>query len=61
MKESDVVKLTEDYKGLLTGTQGTIVLKYNDALFEVEFFDNDGNTIDVLTTPVDMLELVTEV
>ena len=61
MKESDVVKLTEDYKGLLTGTQGTIVLKYDNTLFEVEFFDNDGNTIDVLTTPVDMLELVTEV
>ncbi len=61
MKESDVVKLTEDYKGLLTGTQGTIVLKYDNSHFEVEFFDNDGNTIDVLTTPVDMLELVTEV
>ena len=61
MKKSDVLKLTEDYKGLLAGTLGTIVLKYDDALFEVEFFDIGENTIDVLTTPVDMLELVTEV
>ncbi|MBR6939700.1 MAG: DUF4926 domain-containing protein [Clostridia bacterium] len=61
MKELDVVKLNEDYKGLSANTQGTIVLKYDDTLFEVEFFNNDGDTIDVLTTPIDLLELITEV
>ncbi len=39
MHELDVVRLTEDFNGLPAGTEGTIVLKYNEEYFEVEFFD----------------------
>lgn len=59
MKELDVVKLTKEFNGLNAGTEGTIVLEYDGNFFEVEFFDSNGDTIDVLTTPVDSLELVT--
>lgn len=60
MKELDVVKLKKDFHGVSTGSKGTIVLEYDGMTFEVEFVDKDGNTIDVLTTPFDMLELVSE-
>ena len=59
MKELDVVKLIEDFKNLPAGTEGTIVLEYDGRAFEVEFFDEDGDTIDVLTVPADFLALVT--
>ena len=58
MKELDVVKLKKEFNGLPLGTKGTIVLEYNGTHFEVEYFDANGNTIDVLTTPADVLELV---
>ena len=58
MKELDVVRLTQNYMGLLTGTTGTIVLEYEGTHFEVEFFDTNGDTIEVLTTPAEFLELV---
>lgn len=61
MHELDVVRLTEDFNGLPTGTEGTIVLKYNEEFFEVEFFDVQGNTLDVLTTPRKILELETSI
>ena len=51
MKELDVVRLTKEFEGLAIGTRGTIVLEYDGKFFEVEFFDDDGNTIDVFTTP----------
>lgn len=57
MKELDVVRLIKEFEGLTIGTKGTIVLEYDGKFFEVEFFDDDGNTIDVLTTPVDCIEL----
>ena len=57
MKELDVVKLLKSYNGIQTGTVGTIVLKYDDKNYEVEFFDADGETIDVLTIHADLLEL----
>ena len=57
MKELDVVRLTKDFKGLPAGTEGTIVLEYDGTFFEVEFFDDAGDTIDVLTTPANVLEL----
>ncbi len=59
MKELDIVKLKSDFQGLTAGTEGTIVLEYDDTAFEVEFFDSDGDTIDVLTTPAEKIELVT--
>ena len=58
MKELDVVKLTKEFNGLPIGTEGTIVLEYDDKFFEVEFFDSNGDTIDVITTPVDVLKLI---
>ena len=57
MKELDVVRLTKEFEGLPIGTEGTIVCEYDGKAFEVEFFDNDGDTIDVFTTPVEVLEL----
>ena len=57
MKELDVVRLTKEFEGLAIGTSGAIVLEYDGKFFEVEFFDDDGNTIDVLTTPADCIEL----
>ena len=58
MKELDVVKLKSEFQGLPAETKGTIVLEYDGKCFEVEFFDSDGDTIDVLTTPTELLELV---
>ena len=60
MKELDVVRLIKEFEGLTIGTKGTIVLEYDGKFFEVEFFDDGGNTIDVLTTPVDCIELEKE-
>ena len=58
MKELDVVRLKRDFSDLPTGTTGTIVLEYDGKCFEVEFFDENGDTIDVVTTPVEFLEIV---
>lgn len=58
MKELDVVRLKSVFSDLPTGTTGTIVLEYDRKCFEVEFFDENGDSIDVVTTPVEFLELV---
>lgn len=58
MKELDVVKLIKEFNGLPVGTKGAIVLEYDGTYYEVEFFDSNGDTIGVFTTPRDMLELV---
>ena len=60
MKEFDTVKLTENYEGIPEDTEGTIVLKYQPSLFEVEFFDSDHKMIDTVTTPIMVLDLVEE-
>lgn len=60
MKELDVVKLNKEFKGLKAGTEGTIVLEYDGNYFEVEFFDDNNDTIGVFTTPIDLLETVNE-
>lgn len=57
MKDLDVVRLKENYKGISKGTKGTIVLLYDDKNCEVEFFDKDGDTIDVVMTPLNKLEI----
>ena len=59
MKELDVVKSTKEFNGLSVGTEGVIVLEYDGAYFEVEFFFLNGDTIDVITTPSNILELAT--
>lgn len=58
MKELDVVRLTEDFKRIPAGTKGTIVLEYDGHCYEIEFVDDNCNTIDVLPTPSEILELV---
>lgn len=58
MKELDVVKLKKEFKGLPIGTEGTIVLEYDETAYEVEFVDSEGETIDVLTTPADFVDIV---
>lgn len=58
MKELDIVRLINEFNGLPIGTEGVIVLEYDGSYFEVEFFDTNGNTIDVFTTPANILELV---
>ena len=58
MKELDVVRLKKEFENMPEGTVGTIVLEYDGKAFEVEFFDADGDTIDVVTTPAELLELV---
>jgi len=60
MKELDVVRLKVKFRELPAGTEGTIVSEYDGSCFEVEFFDANGDTIDVFTTPAELLELVTE-
>lgn len=58
MKELDAVRLIKEFEGLPIGTEGTIVYEYDGKAFEVEFFDDEGNTIDVFTTPVEVIELL---
>lgn len=58
MKELDSVKLKKDFKGIQKDTKGAIVHKYNNRDFEVEFIDEDGNTIDVVTVSSEYLELL---
>ena len=57
MKELDVVRLKENFNGIPAGTEGTIVLEHDSTHFEVEFFNNNGDTIDVLTIPTEMIEI----
>lgn len=57
MKELDVVRLIQEFNGLSIGTEGTIVHKYDDSMYEVEFFSKDGNTLNVVTTPKSVIEL----
>lgn len=47
-KEYDLVVLKTDVAGIPKGTKGTIVFDYESSgMFEVEFFDEDHNTIGV--------------
>ena len=57
LKKGDIVRLKTEFKGLPVGTIG-IVLEYEGTDYLVEFFDAEGQTIAVYTTPPDVLELV---
>lgn len=61
MKELDVIKLSKEFNELPIETEGTVVLEYDGKFFEVEFFNDKGETIDVFTDPADILEIVSEV
>ncbi len=58
MNELDSVKLNKDFQNISKGTEGTIVHKYNNENFEVEFFDKNGDTIDVVTISKEYLDLI---
>ena len=58
MKELDCVILTKPFKDLKVGTKGTIVHVYNKHNFEVEFFDENNESIDVYTISDDYIELI---
>ena len=60
MKELDIVKILKDFESIPSGTQGTIVCEYDGKAFEVEFFDSNGDTLDVVTTPAELLFLIKE-
>lgn len=45
MKELDVVRLIQEFNGLSIGTEGPIVHKYDETMYEIEFFSKDGNTL----------------
>ena len=60
MKELDVVKLINDFEDLKKGTEGTIVYEHGKNFFEVEFFDDDNETIGVYTISGDNLEVINE-
>lgn len=58
MNELDSVKLNKDFQNISKGTEGAIVHKYSNENFEVEFFDNNGDTIDVVTISKEYLDLI---
>jgi hypothetical protein len=53
----DVVALTEDLqsKGLRRGEVGTVVEKWNDNVFEVEFSDDTGEAYAFTEVPAEKL------
>lgn len=58
LNELDCVRLTEDFEDLKRGTEGAIVWKYNESDFDVEFFDEDGDTIGVYIVGAKYLEKI---
>jgi len=60
-KEYDVVKAKYDLSSIISrGTKGAImlILHENPNKYEVEFIDDDGATLELLTVGDDDLELV---
>ena len=57
--EHDLVILKRDYGKIKTGTNGTVIFDYESGgMYEVEFFDNEHNTIGVDRVYKDDLEVV---
>lgn len=57
MNELDCLKLIKPFKELKVGTKGCIVLKYTENNFEVEFFDENDETIGVYTISREYLDV----
>jgi hypothetical protein len=57
IKLLDVVALTENLqsKGLRRGEVGTVVEKWNDSVFEVEFSDDNGEAYALAEVPAGKL------
>jgi hypothetical protein len=59
IKELDVVELTKELPQIPKGTQGTVVSVYPSGdKVEVEFFDQEGNTMNVENVSVEFLRKV---
>jgi hypothetical protein len=59
LKELDVVELVKELPQILEGTQGTVVFVYPGGNeFEVEFVDQEGNTLDVERVSAELLRKV---
>ena len=60
IKLLDVVALLKEKpeSKLLRGQIGTVVERYNDSEFEIEFSDNNGKTISMLTLSTDEVMLL---
>ena len=56
MEELQCIRLIKKFDNLEIGTKGTIVLKYTENDFEVEFFDSNGDTIGVYTITSEYIE-----
>ena len=56
MKELDIVRLVQEFHGIPVDAEGTIVHKYDDSMYEVEFFSKFGDTLDVVTTPSSVID-----
>jgi hypothetical protein len=57
IKLLDVVALTEDLQseGLRRGEVGTVVEKWNDSIFEIEFSDDKGEAYAFAAVPAEKL------
>lgn len=60
IKLLDVVALLKEKpeQKLLRGQIGTVVERYNDTDYEVEFSDNNGKTISIMTLSTDEVMLL---
>lgn len=57
MKQFDIVKLTQAFEGMDKGTVGTVLEKYSEFDYEVEFFDKNMRTIKVCEVKKELLEI----
>lgn len=58
MELFDCVKLIKPFENLKVGFEGTILEKYSDNDYEVEFFDNNKESVGCYTISSDYLELI---
>ncbi|EIE01341.1 DUF4926 domain-containing protein [Leptospira licerasiae] len=59
-KEHEIVKLKRNIDSIPAGAVGTIVFVYHDprVAYEIEFLDNNGNTLGILTVEEENIEKV---
>ena len=59
-EEYSIIRAKRDLGKVSKGTQGTILIVFNNKVnhYEVEFMDSDGNSIEVLTVSQEDIELV---
>lgn len=58
MELFDCVKLIKPFEDLEVGFEGTILEKYSDNDYEVEFFDGNKESVGCYTISAEYLELI---